>query len=127
RGATLAARRRGVAGEACAPGDDPACGVRPRARRLLAEIFRVVLAEVLTPAGANQHAVALAHVDALRPGGVVEMLGRDFQARWQWIGAAVGDVARDVEKHGATDHEVHGKAIDAELVADPARRRGRGD
>jgi hypothetical protein len=84
--------------EAHALGDQPPPRVHARSGRLLAQIAGVVLGEVLTPAGADQDRVPAAHAHAVGPGGILQVLPGDLEARGEGIGGPAGDHASDVEE-----------------------------
>ena len=124
---TLLERRGVVACEADALVDDPARRVLTWPGRLLAEVLRVVLGEVLAPTGADQQRVPAAYLDPLGLRRLLEMRGGDLEARRERVGPAARDLPRDVQKHDAVHHQIGREAVDAEIVADAARRRRRGD
>src|SRR5439155_936905 len=95
--------------------------------RLLAEVLRVVLGEVLAAAGADQQRVPAAYLDPLGLRRLLEMRGGDLEARRERVGPAARDLPRDVQKHDAVHHQIGREVVDAEIVADAAWRRRRGD
>src|SRR5438046_708608 len=72
---------RVVPGESHFLVDDPTRGVPAWPRRVLAEVLRVVGAEVASPARPDEQRIARAHVDALRLHRLIEMRRRDLELR----------------------------------------------
>src|SRR5439155_658708 len=127
RGRALLERRGVVAREPHALVDDPARAVPARPGRLLAEIRPVVLGEVLAPARADHHRIALAHFYALSLRRLLEVRAGDLEAGRKRVWTATRHLPRDVQEDHAVHHQVGREAVDPEIRPDAGRRGRRGD